>query len=195
MTAPNPEDTSPDTAPVTTPKTSPRADFDPNPDLDLLDLRSERRLGFAINPPPNPQGSLKVASNAVASNAVATDPASSPASSPAPIAPGAPPDAAPSSPAAPPQPPPTLGQCLLGSLTAGGFSFLLGRMTWAMAQSFAAKPIAAKSYWAANIGAAVRTLVVGSCTLATFLFAITALGLLALGVQTALQNRRATPEP
>ena len=87
------------------------------------------------------------------------------------------------------QQPPTLWQCVSGSLMAGGFSFLLYLLTHSIAQSFAAKPIAAKSYVAANIGAAVRTLVVGSCTLATFLFAITALGLLALGIQTALQGR------
>ncbi|MEB3272679.1 MAG: DUF3082 domain-containing protein [Prochlorothrix sp.] len=87
--------------------------------------------------------------------------------------------------------PPTVLQCISGAAMAGGFTVLSYRLTQSMAQSFAAKPILAKSYLAANIGAAVRTLVVGSVTLATFLFAISTLGLLALGVQTLIQGSQA----
>ncbi|MEB3164273.1 MAG: DUF3082 domain-containing protein [Prochlorothrix sp.] len=111
---------------------------------------------------------------------------------PAPIAPSpATPDPAPlgTAPIAP-KAPPTVFQCVSGSALAGGFAVLLYRLTQSMAQSFADKPIQAKSYLAANIGAAVRTLVVGSVTLATFLFAISALGLLALGLQTLITGRK-----
>lgn len=80
-------------------------------------------------------------------------------------------------------PPLTPLRCFVGALISGGLGFVLYQLTAAIALSFASKPIAANSYLAANIGAAVRTLVVGSCTLATFLFGISALGLVALGIQ------------
>ncbi|MGA1284925.1 MAG: DUF3082 domain-containing protein [Prochlorothrix sp.] len=126
--------------------------------------------------------------------APAADPSSPGAATPdpAPIAPDpATPNAtAPGTDPIAPKAPPTVFQCVSGSAMAGGFAVLLYRLTQSMAQSFADKPIQAKSYLAANIGAAVRTLVVGSVTLATFLFAISALGLLALGIQTLITGRK-----
>lgn len=99
----------------------------------------------------------------------------------------------PQSPARPSQQPlnqelPPVWRCFTGALIAGSLATLLYLLTTSIAQTFAQKPIAAKSYLAANIGAAVRTLVVGSCTMATVLFAVSALGLVALGIKTLMQS-------
>ncbi|MEM8602328.1 MAG: DUF3082 domain-containing protein [Cyanobacteria bacterium P01_H01_bin.121] len=98
------------------------------------------------------------------------------------------PDEQPSSPA-PSSEPTSVWRCLTGAAIAGSLAVLLYLLTTSIAQTFADKPIRATSYLAANIGAAVRTLVVGSCTLATVLFAVSALGLIALGIRTAFQSQ------
>ncbi|MFZ9737120.1 MAG: DUF3082 domain-containing protein [Prochlorotrichaceae cyanobacterium] len=82
----------------------------------------------------------------------------------------------------------TSGRCLTGSLISGGFGFLLYQLTTSIATTFAAKPIVQKSYLATNIGIAVRTLVVGACSLATFIFIMAAVGLFLLGLQTAFRK-------
>jgi len=79
-------------------------------------------------------------------------------------------------------------QCLTGSSIAGGFGFMLYQLTTSIAATFATKPLAQKSYLAANIGVAVRTLVVGACSLGTFIFILSAVGLLALGIQTLVRQ-------
>ena len=79
-------------------------------------------------------------------------------------------------------------RCFMGSLISGGFGFLIYQLTTSIATTFAAKPIVQKSYLATNIGIAVRTLVVGACSLATFIFIMAAVGLLLLGLQTAFRK-------
>lgn len=79
-------------------------------------------------------------------------------------------------------------RCLMGSLISGGFGFLLYQLTISIATTFAAKPLVQNSYLATKIGIAVRTLVVGSCSLATFIFSMAAVGLLLLGIQTVLSK-------
>jgi hypothetical protein len=85
-------------------------------------------------------------------------------------------------------------RCFSGALISAAIAVPLYGLTFSIARSFAAKPILAKSYIAANIGAAVRTLVVGSCSLATFIFGLSALGLIALGIKTALQPTENSPQ-
>ncbi|MEM8640215.1 MAG: DUF3082 domain-containing protein [Cyanobacteria bacterium P01_G01_bin.54] len=80
--------------------------------------------------------------------------------------------------------PVTPQRCFVGSLCAGALgtgSYLLMR---SIATTFAAKPLTAHNITALNIGVAVRTLVLGMATLATGVFAMACLGLLALGLQT-----------
>lgn len=91
---------------------------------------------------------------------------------------------------------PGLLKCFSGSLLAGSIALLLYRLTTAIAQSFAAKPITSENSTAISISIAVRTLVVGMSTLATGIFGIAALGLIALGIQTLFQRFfRSTARP
>jgi hypothetical protein len=83
----------------------------------------------------------------------------------------------------PPQDPPTPLRCFTGALISGAISLGVYGLTSSIAQTFAEKPVATSSYLAANIAVAVRTLVVGGCALATFVFGFSALGLVALGIQ------------
>ncbi len=83
---------------------------------------------------------------------------------------------------------PSPWQCAIGSLVAGALAFGLYRLTTAISLSFAAHPIHSHNPTALNISAAVRTLVAGMSTLATAVFGIAALGLLALGLQILWQR-------
>ncbi len=76
-------------------------------------------------------------------------------------------------------------RCLTGSLIAGVMSFAMYTMTSNIATTFATKPMGHKTTMAINIATAVRTLVVGSTALATAVFGIIAVGLVALAIQVA----------
>lgn len=78
--------------------------------------------------------------------------------------------------------------CFLGATVAGGLSLLAYRLTSAIALTFANKPITSDNVTAQNIGAAVRTLVVGIVALGAGIFGIAALGLFALGIQLTIQR-------
>lgn len=67
-------------------------------------------------------------------------------------------------------------------------AYLLYRMTLSIAQTLAANPIKSTGAIANNIAVLVRTLVVGMAALATGIFALVALGLLALGVQLLIRS-------
>ncbi|MEC4989560.1 MAG: DUF3082 domain-containing protein [Oscillatoria sp. PMC 1068.18] len=82
------------------------------------------------------------------------------------------------------------GSCLLGALISGGFGFALYSLTSAIAQTFADKPIASHNPTAISISVAVRTLVVGVATLGTGVFALVAVGLVALAIQLFIQESR-----
>lgn len=86
-------------------------------------------------------------------------------------------------------------KCISGSLLAGSLALLLYRLTTSIAQSFAAHPLETKSQIAISISIAVRTLVVGMSTLATGIFGITAIGLVALGIQLTLQRLSQPRDP
>ncbi|MCT7954132.1 DUF3082 domain-containing protein [Laspinema palackyanum] len=83
---------------------------------------------------------------------------------------------------------PTLMRCFMGSLISGGFAYACMMLTHAIASTFANKPIHSDNPIAVNISAAVRTLVTGVSTLATFIFAFAALGLFCLGLQLLFQK-------
>lgn len=86
--------------------------------------------------------------------------------------------------------PPTPLRCFTGSAIAAGFAYVLYLLTQSIVISFAAKPLSSTNMLAARIGAAVRTLIVGISTLGTGIFAIAAIGLLALGIQLVFKQLR-----
>ncbi len=86
-------------------------------------------------------------------------------------------------------------RCLSGALIAGGLAIALYSLTVSIAQTFAAKPIHSDNPIVVNIGTAVRTLVVGVSTLATCLFGLVAIGLVALAVQVFVQQLTQRPTP
>ena len=79
-------------------------------------------------------------------------------------------------------------RCFTGSVISGALAIALYVLTSSIAETFANKPIAPGKAFAVNIALAVRTLVVGTSTLATAIFSIATLGLLALGVQQLIQQ-------
>lgn len=89
--------------------------------------------------------------------------------------------------------------CLSGAVLSGGFAFALYLLTSSIAQTFAEKPISSSNPTAINMSVLVRTLVVGVSTLATGIFSIVAVGLVALAIQSAIgqwKNRSASsPDP
>lgn len=103
-------------------------------------------------------------------------------------------NAAPAPQTDPPKTPVTLGRCLVGAAIAGGLAIAAYFLTASIAQTFAAKPPTGGSALALNIAIAVRTLVVGVTALATGVFGFVSLGLVALGIQTALFGNK-EPKP
>lgn len=83
---------------------------------------------------------------------------------------------------------PTPLRCLTGASIAGGLTIALYSLTSSIAQSFAAKPLHSDNALVLRISAAVRTLVVGVSTLATGVFGLVAIGLVALAVQVLIQQ-------
>lgn len=91
---------------------------------------------------------------------------------------------------------PSLLQYLTGSLISGGCAIALYLLTSSIAHAFANKPVSSTNQTAIRITLAVRTLVVGLSTLATTLFTIIGLGLMAAAIYVSVQklkNRQASP--
>ncbi|HEY9699202.1 MAG TPA: DUF3082 domain-containing protein [Trichocoleus sp.] len=86
--------------------------------------------------------------------------------------------------------PPTPLRCFTGSLMAGSLGIVMYRLTRSIIDVFAHKPLPDSNPTATNIAVAVRTLVVGTSTLATAIFSIAALGLTALGIQLLIKQLR-----
>ncbi|MBG1269700.1 DUF3082 domain-containing protein [Nostoc sp. WHI] len=77
---------------------------------------------------------------------------------------------------------------LTGAVISGGMGFALYSLMIAIATNFATKPIHSVNPLVIKISSAVRTLVVGVVALGSGIFAIVAIGLLALGVQLLVQQ-------
>ena len=78
--------------------------------------------------------------------------------------------------------------CLLGATISGALGLGMYKLAYAIAQTYAQKPIHSTSTIAINIATAVRTLVVGVSTLAAALFAVTTVGLIALAIQLLIKK-------
>ncbi|NJR58011.1 MAG: DUF3082 domain-containing protein [Cyanobacteria bacterium CRU_2_1] len=85
---------------------------------------------------------------------------------------------------------PTPLRCFTGAFIAGGLGYALYLLTRSIAEVFANKPLPTGNYVATNIAVAVRTLVVGMSTLGTAIFGISAVGLIALGIQLLIKQLR-----
>ena len=88
----------------------------------------------------------------------------------------------------PPDRPQSVLRCFGGSLISGAIASGAYSLTRSISTTFAAKPIHSDSLTAIKISIAVRTLVVGITALAAFVFALSAVGLLALGIQRLVQQ-------
>ncbi len=78
--------------------------------------------------------------------------------------------------------------CLVGSVISGALTSGLYALTYAIASTFAKKPITSDNLFVIKIGAAVRTLVVGVASMATFIFGFVAIGLILLAIQLVIQS-------
>lgn len=86
------------------------------------------------------------------------------------------------------QTPPTPLRCLTSALISGSLAIAGYWLTTSIAQTLASKPLPSGNVTAMNIAIAVRTLVVGISTLATAVFSLVAVGLVALAIQLSVQR-------
>ena len=81
----------------------------------------------------------------------------------------------------------------LGGVIAFGLAIALYRVTGSISQGFAQKPLHSDNALVVKISIALRTLIVGLSTLATFIFAIVAVALVALAIQAVVQQLKQRP--
>jgi hypothetical protein len=79
-------------------------------------------------------------------------------------------------------------QCLTGATISGSLAYLLYLLTASIATSFATKPLPSGNKFVVKIAVAIRSLLVSTVSLGTFVFAIVALGLMLLGIQLLIQT-------
>ncbi|PAX51102.1 DUF3082 domain-containing protein [Brunnivagina elsteri] len=80
--------------------------------------------------------------------------------------------------------------CLIGSFVAGGLAYGIFNLMNAIALSFASKAITTNNEIVFRITIAVRTLVVGMAALGAGIFALVAVGLFGLMIQTLIQKKQ-----
>lgn len=79
-------------------------------------------------------------------------------------------------------------RCLSGAAISGSLAYGLYLLTISIIQTFHTKPIDSDNTLAIRISIAVRTLVMGVASMATGIFALVTLGLIALAIQISIQN-------
>ncbi|PMB19589.1 hypothetical protein CEN47_23020 [Fischerella thermalis CCMEE 5319] len=77
---------------------------------------------------------------------------------------------------------------LIGAVISGALAFAAYSLMSAIATSFAAKPLHSDNVIVLRISSAVRTLVLGIAALGSGVFAIVAIGLVALAIQLFFQQ-------
>ena len=85
-------------------------------------------------------------------------------------------------------------RCFTGALIAGSIGIAAYYLMLSISHTFATHPIHSDNQIVINLGAAVRTLVVGIVALASGVFAFAATGLTALGFQLFIQSFSKKPE-
>ena len=91
------------------------------------------------------------------------------------------------------QKPVTPIRCISGAAVSGAIATALYFLSASIIDTFAHKPIHSHKVVTLNIAAAVRTLVMGMSIMATAIFAIATLGLLALAIQLSLKGLTNSP--
>lgn len=74
-------------------------------------------------------------------------------------------------------------RCFLGAVVAAVIAIALYRLTSSIALSFAMKPIHSDNSIIVRLSIAIRTLLIGSCTMGTGIFGLASFGLFGLGIQ------------
>ncbi|TFI53571.1 DUF3082 domain-containing protein [Mastigocladus laminosus UU774] len=77
---------------------------------------------------------------------------------------------------------------LIGAVISGSLAFAAYSLMVSIATTFAAKPIHSDNVFALRISSAVRTLVLGIVALGSGVFALVAIGLVALAIQLFFQQ-------
>lgn len=85
----------------------------------------------------------------------------------------------------------TFQSCITGAVSSGALGYGCYLLTHSIALKFSTTPIP-DGQTAHNIAVALRTLVLGSATLATGVFGLVTAGLIALGIQTLFTRQ---PQP
>lgn len=90
--------------------------------------------------------------------------------------------------------PPSVLRCIAGAIVAAIMAIASYFLNSSIAQYFVDRPVHSSNYLVVNITSAVRTLIIGMSTLATGVFSLIALGLLALAIQSTIQQlKQQTP--
>lgn len=84
-------------------------------------------------------------------------------------------------------------RCFTGAVISGGLTYFLYYLTSSIITTFANKPVTADTQLAFKIATAVRTLVMGLSSLATFIFVFVTFGLILLGIQLLIQGSKQDP--
>lgn len=90
---------------------------------------------------------------------------------------------------------PKISRCFSGSAISSALAYCCYLLTTSIGQSFANKPLHSDNPIVIRIGGAVRTLMLGVSSLATFVFTFVAVGLIALGIQLLIQRFTTQPSP
>ena len=79
-------------------------------------------------------------------------------------------------------------RCLMNAAVLGSIATALYFLTRSVAETFAAKPIHSESYAVVQLSVAVRTAVIGLCTMGTGVFAFLTFGLIWVAVQLSIRR-------
>ena len=82
-------------------------------------------------------------------------------------------------------------RCFSGSAISGGLAFVAYLLTKSVIVTYATMPIEFNNPMAIRIATTVRTLIMGLTIMATFLFGMVTVGLIALGIKLILDDRKA----
>ena len=81
-------------------------------------------------------------------------------------------------------------RCFTGAGISGVSAWVCYLLTKSVILTYATKPITFNNPIAVNIASTVRTLIMGMTTLATFIFLMVTIGLLALGVKLLIEGKK-----
>jgi len=88
----------------------------------------------------------------------------------------------------------TPARCFTGGTISGLLAIAAYLLTKSVVQTYAEIPINFNNPMANRIAATVRTLIMGITTMATFVFVMVTVGLVALGIQIIIKNQKSTPD-